>query len=711
MNKDLLAKLLASENIDIIHSNVRTASFDIKSRTLTMPQWQDMSPQVEMMLLAHEISHALFTNLDLCLDDSSPMVYRNVIEDVRVEKKIQKMFPGLRKDFIAGYKELNQNNFFGVKGSDLSKLNLIDRINLYFKAGSTCGVKFTSVEMAYVNKTNACDTYQDVIDLSAEIYQFMKDDYLAQKDKESTTMTDYEEEEEDEYDDDDYTDYGLDDSAGNAGEEKDNESDDNEGYSESEDGDGEEGEEDSSSESEDDSDEEESEMDGNTAGNKEYTEETPNKPYSDSEMDKALESKTQENFDSTLDQLADVNTIIQNHTTDINKEAPCPIVPYKEILEKLSFVAKDNYMPDQTASIQKWKDSSNKYVNYLVKEFEMKKSASRYARTVTSKTGSLNIQKLYAHKLTDDMFKSITTVSDDKNHGMIFLLDWSGSMVNVMEDTLKQVINLATFCKRSSIKFQVLAFTSGYHLGSERNCGNSNKTITSGDYKLMELFSSKMSTSEFTKMTNMILTKPWYYAASFRLGYTPLNSALMYMVDYLGEYIRVNNIQKASLVTLTDGASDRMEINSDSGPYNTNTIHKIWSSKKSYIFPKDNLYQTRLLINIIKEKYNIPVIGFFVGKTDKRGIFNFMNTNVEGRYYFEMFNEIRASIRKDNVYVYHYSPYDELYFIPDSKAKEETDLGITDKMSNSAAAKSFGKFLNQGKSSQVLLNRFISVVC
>ena len=698
-NQELLAKLLASENIDIIQAPVRTALFDIESRVLTIPQWQDMSPQIELMLLAHEVSHALFTPMELCLTDSSPMVYRNVIEDVRVERKIQKMFPGLRKDFIQGYKELNESDFFGIKDADLSKMNLIDRINIYFKAGISSGIKFSKEEMVYVDRAKICDTYNDVIELSSEIYQFMKDDYLANKDEESTTFTDIEEDDEEVYEDD-YEDYGLYDEE-----------------SEAEKADGE-----SNGEAQDEPEENEAEGNGEGGSKKESEDSKEDTSQSnidlensystieDKKMEEALESTTQDKFDSRLDNLADVDTVIVNHTTDIDKKVANPIIPYKDIMAELVSSAKDNYQQDQTASIQKWKDGSNRYVNYLVKEFEMKKSASRYARTVTAKSGSLNDQKLYAHKLTDDMFKSITTVSDDKNHGMVFLLDWSGSMSNVMEDTLKQVINLAMFCKRSSIKFQVLAFTSGYYV-TGKNCSYTNKSISSGDFKLLELFSSKMSTSEFTKMTNMLLTRPWHYNRLFRLNYTPLNSALLYMVDYLGDFIRSNNIQKASLVTLSDGGSDLLRVESNSD-YRSRVIHKIWDTKKkkSYFFPSDSLGQTKLLINIIKDRYNIPVLGFFIGNTQRRGILTFINCNV-GTFTLNLFEEIKTSLRKENVFVYRYSAYDELYFIPDSKAPVDEELAVTDKMSNGAAAKSFGKFLNQGKSSQVVLNRFIAQIC
>ena len=40
--KSLLAKLLAAENINIQHTKTKTAYFDLKSRTLNCPIWEDM---------------------------------------------------------------------------------------------------------------------------------------------------------------------------------------------------------------------------------------------------------------------------------------------------------------------------------------------------------------------------------------------------------------------------------------------------------------------------------------------------------------------------------------------------------------------------------------------------------------------------------------------------------------------------------------------
>ena len=54
-------------------------------------------------------------------------------------------------------------------------------------------------------------------------------------------------------------------------------------------------------------------------------------------------------------------------------------------------------------------------------------------------------------------------VPDGKNHGLMFVLDGSGSMSRVMMDTVKQLYNLIWFCKKVSIPFEVYAFTNEWN--------------------------------------------------------------------------------------------------------------------------------------------------------------------------------------------------------------------------------------------------------
>ena len=65
--KSNLAKLLATENVEVQHNNVKTASFNLVDRILTIPVFKNPKGAVYDMLIAHEVSHALH-----CLLYTSP---------------------------------------------------------------------------------------------------------------------------------------------------------------------------------------------------------------------------------------------------------------------------------------------------------------------------------------------------------------------------------------------------------------------------------------------------------------------------------------------------------------------------------------------------------------------------------------------------------------------------------------------------------------
>ena len=143
-----------------------------------------------------------------------------------------------------------------------------------------------------------------------------------------------------------------------------------------------------------------------------------------------------------------------------------------------------------------FKKESQKEVNYLVKEFEMKKAADSYARSTTSRTGVLDTSKLHTYKYNEDLFKKVSVIPDGKNHGLVFILDWSGSMGTVLKDTVKQLYSLLWFCKKCNIPFDVYAFTNDYPRENMHQ-----KAYTEKDglvyiaewFSLMHFFSSNMS--------------------------------------------------------------------------------------------------------------------------------------------------------------------------------------------------------------------------
>ena len=171
--KGNLARLLATENLIVEHRKVSTASFDVERRVLTLPNWDRASSTVYDMLVGHEVGHALFTpNEDWTAKHDCPRDFINVIEDARIEKLMKRKYPGLRKSFAGGYKELNDKDFFGIEGEDLDTFSLIDRINLHFKIGASAMLPFSVEEQVFVARTDVAETFEEVCQIAVDVYNF-----------------------------------------------------------------------------------------------------------------------------------------------------------------------------------------------------------------------------------------------------------------------------------------------------------------------------------------------------------------------------------------------------------------------------------------------------------------------------------------------------------------------------------------------------------
>ena len=97
MMKNTIAKLLAEEDIFVVHKQMDTAYFDVKNRELGLPIWKEntIDPIEEELMVCHEIGHALWTPLDMLENaqlrnlDASVV---NVLEDARIEQKVKEQY-------------------------------------------------------------------------------------------------------------------------------------------------------------------------------------------------------------------------------------------------------------------------------------------------------------------------------------------------------------------------------------------------------------------------------------------------------------------------------------------------------------------------------------------------------------------------------------------------------------------------------------------
>lgn len=171
-SKNLLARLLATENLYIRHKKAKTATFDVIKRILTFPIWKDMGDFLYTMLAGHEVGHALYTNRERLSDTAKRIdpknieiaaAYINIIEDARIERLIKSMYPGLRSVFYTAYEDLYKRNFFGTNDKNINQRCFIDRANLYFKVGEHVSPKFTSEETMFLQEIETTQTFEDVI--------------------------------------------------------------------------------------------------------------------------------------------------------------------------------------------------------------------------------------------------------------------------------------------------------------------------------------------------------------------------------------------------------------------------------------------------------------------------------------------------------------------------------------------------------------------
>ena len=570
--KGTLAKLLATENLTVEHRKVTTASFDVNNRVLILPIWKTASNTVYDLLVGHEVGHALYTPNKPHDGDRG---FVNVLEDVRIEKLMKRTYPGLRKSFFDGYHELNRDDFFGVNHEDLTKIPFIDRINLWFKGNAN--IRFSPEEQVWVDRAAKTETFDEVVQLAIDLYgraEKIEDD---KEDAESSDTAP---------------------SKGDLGDLRDMDIEWDMQPSEK----GDEQQQQQQQQISMDSDQPHAPV-----GTPEATPSSGQKGSEDSDFDET-ESITQTAFDQALETLIDDNAKEWKYLTLPEVKVEDYIVPNKEIRDDLKehfFNPRQERVVTEEERTQfldhmaqyneyvvrkynRFKKSANKEVNYLVKQFEMKKSADQYKRQATSKTGVINTNSLYKYKLTDDIFKRITTVPDGKNHGLVFHIDWSGSMTHVLLDTIKQTFNLVWFCRKAGIPFRVLAFQDVYfraHSDDGYARFKAGDLYINDSFKMLELLSSQQNAKSLDESMKVIFMQVFAMGGyrvnscqKYTLGGTPLAEAIMCTRQLVDKMKKVENVQKVNVVCLTDGEANPMSYISEEDRWNDGNIEKVTRS-------------------------------------------------------------------------------------------------------------------------------------
>jgi len=696
--KSQLAKLLATEDLVVEHKKVETAQFNVHTRVLTLPMWEKASNSVYDMLVGHEVGHALYTpDIDWLEEHKIPPQFVNIVEDARIEKLMKRRYAGLSKTFYRGYEELAEQDFFAIGLEDLDTYNLADRANLYFKIGNYTNIPIQDgEEKEIIDLIAGTETFADVLEVSKILYQYCK------KKQEEETKTQL----------DDLEMSGSSDQSAPAsdfqeeGEGEREQPGENESYG----GTAEDGME---------------QTDLMSAG---LNNEEPEVKTADS-LEQALKD--------LVNQQGEENVYLELPRVDLKKV----IVSNAEIHKNCDDLWIDSE-PENFYSVDRmfveFKRSAQKEVNYLVKEFECRKAADSYARATTSRTGVLDCTKLHTYKYNEDLFRKVTTLADGKNHGLVFVLDWSGSMGQVMLDTVKQLFNLVWFCKKTNIPFDVYAFTSDYPLVSyDENCKATFRELsyTKRDglvqvgewFSMMNLLTSKVNLKTLeNQMKNIFrIAYTFNHYSSIRvpvgmgLSGTPLNEALISLHQILPIFKQENKLQKVQCVVLTDGEA--------CAPKYHREVHRRWEDEPfmgtSHIGPNafirdrktGNTYScncewyefTDILLRNLKDTFkDINFIGIRVLESRDAGSFIRRYCG----YYGETFDKTMTAWRKQKAFSIKSSGYTTYFGLSANALAQDADFEVADDATKTQIKSAFVKSLRNKKMNKKVLGEFVELI-
>lgn len=734
-HKSTLAKLLAKENITVQYGNYQTAWFDIKNRVLGIPLWKDMGSDVNDLFIGHEVGHALFTPYEGWHDspeklEGCPRSYINVIEDARIERHIKDSYAGLVGPMARGYKKLWDDGFFGKEfhSLDWDEVKLIDKINLKAKVGLHLDVPMNDEEIVYYNRSMQTQTFEEVLDLVRDILAYTKENQEDLLTPPAAQQTENGQEESDDmgptgHDDmetkNDETETGGDQEQDSIDETDEEGKDSAKGKT---------------SKSNDDDDRQ-----GNVEDQKPADEDV---------------SQTDENFRRKEHTLLDRND--DGTQTLIGNEFSKPIrdkivIPYSELkaqrktkLDEFNKIIGnseyDQYygrgsvsIEDHRIEFKKYLKTVKKNVNFAVKEFEMRKAAYRYTRAQTARTGSIDVNRLWSYRTNDDIFARVTQLADAKNHGMMMLIDYSGSMSECMSNVMDQLLHLVVFCKAVNIPFDVYGFTNcNPHLNSYRyedeehtyNIPQIESELHHSGLSLPQIVVSTLKKADYEDAifhiylrkvlseNNYSYNERYILAPQEDYGSTPLNQALVASHRMVDKFIKSQNIDNMNFVVISDGDTNGCNIvrnvkrdNYVPAPNYKDAILNIMGKHVNLEDMRKG--GTKSLLENLQKKFGLTTIGFFLA--DHNNNFKYKIQDIDEEAYWDdnikkyqrEYNKNRCVTFKDAL------GYNEYYLLKSKRISTEAEeFEPKEDASKGQITSAFKKFSKSKKTNKTLLTNF-----
>ena len=729
-SKSTLGKLLATENIRIQHRQVRGPYFDVQARTLVLPIWKDVTSDLYDLMIGHEVGHALFTPAEGWMEKAGEQGDRfkqilNLVEDARIEKKMKRKFPGLGRPMYNGYTELVDRGFFGYSMDEMKSLPFLDRMNVHFKLGVRAGATFNDTEQSLIDRVALAESWDDVMNLAQELFdvaQKENDDLQTAFDEAMNDLDDVEA-----GDSEDGANNLIDQVIENL---RNNGRDDLADQLEN------------------------------------ASPEMQEKAIEDLESrsteggDDSPESMTQNSLEKNSEKLIDEAAYPATYVTMPDLDTKKFVVPARVVHTGMHFSPATMSKRDEVYS--KFMMSTKSYISYLVKEFELRRNAAQFSKAKMSKTGKLDINKIWKYQISEDLFLQSTIVPNGQNHGMLMLIDMSSSMDECIAGTIEQVVSLVLFCRKVNIPFDVYGFfdtgftedeveyfnsvgwksTSGVdHYNnayanfnpSERNSSVPGDLQIAGDrFRLKQFIHSGMRIGEFNNaIKNLLLTAEGFRRGSHRhyysgqahefsipknmqLGGTPLNESILVLRKLAEQFKEKHRVEVLNTIILTDGdASYGLSYVNEKGTVdhlrsraiieNKNTRHQVVSSQVFRL--------TNSLLEMYKNITNSRVIGIYLSRLTKSAVLR--QAHNEEDFNYDAFEKQYKEQSKEKYFGIKQKGYDVYYVVSNNDLDVDTvtmSRVLTTGKPNKTLLRAFKEMQTTKQISRVFLNQFIKQV-
>jgi hypothetical protein len=741
--KSTLAKLMASEDITILHEKIRTAYWDSLNRTLHCPIFENTSSELYDLFMGHEVGHCLFTPPagwhdavhNFCEKKHEHSVdcwgkkyhfFLNVCEDVRIERLIKGKFPGLKSSFTKGYRELYDRNFFGVKGlKSFEKLRLIDRINLHYKIGFQLRISFTDKEKVYLDRLDSANTFEEVEKIANDLYNLAKQEKESIKNKEelqkqikkdgSTPLPRPDPTESSENDSQE-TDGSESEKSNKSIDESEDDEDSEESGSVEDESSSETLDETTKSDTKDLEDEDKESRPKIDGDENDSDEESENEPSS--LTDEAFRENEKTLANDNINKIANLTLPVANLNTIV--------ISLDKIVSEFEFemTSKNRfYALNAEACLKFFRQKNSEYIRLLLQEFQMQKNATQFRREDTYRSGELDTRRLSQYRLTNDIFKRMTEVPKGKNHGMIKVIDMSGSMNGIsIYNAIEQALILAMFCDGAQIPYEVYGFADSHKTNNSGFSRNDRDMILSF-VRLRTLLDSKASPSLRRKSMAMLA----YFAVShymqrnsktflgikiksmvngeidtdsscLDLNETPLIETIVAMRSVIERFKAVSQVDIINVIYLTDGdgnsevgfptiVKDDLTRQIGGSTYcnwiitDPKTLHSIFI---------ENTHKTSLqtaLLTFVQQLTSCRHIGFYI--CDPTKMIQKANTD-----------EDKSQAKKYGFVSVKTSGFDTYYFISNEF------MNSTEMVSQDASLETFNSEQNRKKAARVILSQF-----